>query len=282
MHEFRVRSRIITETTTPFISVHTHRMVHLLVIAMLITRISRVSTLLRSNLPAICTRSLLTRATLPNAQEDKSFRDDFIGTRIFVSNVPPEVDWMEFKDHFKGMGFNVVYASVSKDSITGKSKGHGIVQFEHKSDVIKCFESIHKYNLRGNVLSAREDRQEKRGDGERSISSRSQPRQDRRTPSKPAESPVFRIRKWKLADGYTLEGITKLGVNIAAVEVLLLEREKERNAHNFTKADEMRDKLRSLHRVQVEDKTRSWKPLMARAPVKGATESEVDDFFNDL
>ena len=44
---------------------------------------------------------------------------DFRATRIFVSGIPLNIDWLLLKDHFKKSFPEVVYASVSIDRETG-------------------------------------------------------------------------------------------------------------------------------------------------------------------
>ena len=58
---------------------------------------------------------------------EPEFRAQFERTRVFVENLPPDVDWQRLKDHFLDENYPVVYASVSTDA-SGRSKGHGIVQ----------------------------------------------------------------------------------------------------------------------------------------------------------
>merc|ERR1712226_128655 len=58
---------------------------------------------------------------------NKTFREDFRGTRVFVKNIPSQITWQDLKDHFKVAG-DVVFASISEDRETGQPKGHGIVQ----------------------------------------------------------------------------------------------------------------------------------------------------------
>ena len=56
------------------------------------------------------------------------FRQNFEGTRCFVENLSFETDWRMLKDAFSYEGYPVVYASVSEDRNTGRSKGHGSAQ----------------------------------------------------------------------------------------------------------------------------------------------------------
>eukprot|EP00965_Chrysotila_dentata_P262179 6214494-Pleurochrysis_carterae.AAC.5 len=61
---------------------------------------------------------------------EPEFRTRFAETRVFVENLTFETEWTDLKDHFKQAGYPTVYASISTDRDTGRSKGCGIVQFE--------------------------------------------------------------------------------------------------------------------------------------------------------
>ena len=51
------------------------------------------------------------------------------GTRLFVSGLGPETQWWALKEHFTDAGLSVTYAKVSSEQDTGRSRGHGIVEF---------------------------------------------------------------------------------------------------------------------------------------------------------
>lgn len=222
--------------------------------------------LLRSPAWRRCLLSLSTKSPI-----NQEFMNNFQGTRVFVENIPPNTDWREFKDFFKRMGLKVVYASISKDS-DGKQKNYGIAQFESVADREKCMELVKEYKLRGNTLSVREDRQEKRGEGERSLQ-----------PRAPPVSRPFRIRKWKLAEGYSIADVVSWGFDIKTIVELLERREKQRGLRNFEYADELRKELRLSHGVQCDDDKRTWKPLVnfkARSPPN--SESDLDEIFKEF
>lgn len=223
------------------------------------------------------TRFAASTARSTSAEGDStSFRNDFQGTRVFVSNIPPSVNWQVLKDHFRvKLGLNVVYASISKDMSSGMSKGCGIVQFETKGDVIKCIELSKSIPLEENILYVREDHQEKRGEGKKFLSEKIY----NRKPGSAGDE--MRPKRWSLAEGYTNEGLAQLGVDVSAVEALLEKREIQRARKNFKASDDMRNELRVKFGVQVEDKLHQWKPLMKRTdPVAGG--GDLDDFFNKL
>ena len=95
------------------------------------------------------------------ASENRNFRDDFLGTRIFVQNLPEGCDWKQLKDHFKSAG-SVVYASVSKDIVTNVCKGHGIVQYETTNEAKHALATMNNVMFLNNELRLRPDMQERR------------------------------------------------------------------------------------------------------------------------
>ena len=95
------------------------------------------------------------------ASENRNFRDDFLGTRIFVQNLPEGCDWKQLKDHFKSAG-SVVYASVSKDIVTNVCKGHGIVQYETTNEAKHALATMNNGMFLNKELRLRPDMQERR------------------------------------------------------------------------------------------------------------------------
>ena len=69
-------------------------------------------------------RSQLKQSRRSNDSDNvNNFRNDFRGTRVFVQGIPTHIsDWRLVKDHFKIAG-EVVFASISIERNTGKSKG---------------------------------------------------------------------------------------------------------------------------------------------------------------
>ena len=91
---------------------------------------------------------------------DPTFRQK----RIFVSNLPPHVDWKLLKDYFVfEFGDRVVYASVSEDIRTGESKGCGLVQFETVDDAQRAIEMMNEKVFDGYTIRIREDKQTREG-----------------------------------------------------------------------------------------------------------------------
>ena len=83
--------------------------------------------------------------------ENTSFRQNFRGTRVFVTGLPDDVTWQILKDHFRQAG-EVVFASVSADMETGKSKGYGVVQYETTHEALKAIEIMRDFPLNGSQL----------------------------------------------------------------------------------------------------------------------------------
>eukprot|EP00899_Mesostigma_viride_P009455 jgi/Mesvir1/18510/Mv14018-RA.1 len=83
-----------------------------------------------------------------------------LGRRVYVSNLTYETTWKDLKDHFRAMG-NVLYADVLTDPATGKSKGCGIVEFEHASQALAAIAHLSNTNLGGRLILVREDREDK-------------------------------------------------------------------------------------------------------------------------
>ena len=202
----------------------------------------------------------------------KEFVNNFQGTRVFVENIPLNTDWREFKDFFKSMGLKIVYASISKDA-AGNQKSYGIAQFETVADKEKCIGLVKEYKLRGNILTVREDRQERRGNVEKTLKPKTET----------APSTRFRPRVWRLAEGYTMADVSAWGFDLKAISELLDKREKQRAQRNFEFADELRNELRRIHGVQCEDDKRTWKPLVNFKKNTGSiSDSDLDEFFEKL
>jgi RNA recognition motif-containing protein len=165
------------------------------------------------------------------SSSSNNFRDDFIGTRAFIKNIPLGIDWKDLKDFFKSMNLKVIYASISKD-ISGNYKDYGIVQFETVSDRDECIKIVKNFQLKGNILQVRPDVQEKRGTGDRSLRVKpSTTNKYERVPSKSNTNSnlenretTLRTRKWKLADGYTLTDVVSLGFDVKTIVALLEKR----------------------------------------------------------
>jgi RNA recognition motif-containing protein len=109
-------------------------------------------------------------APIQTPAENRNFRDDFQGTRIFVQNIPLDADWKQLKDHFKSAG-SVVYASISQDFMTKQSKGCGIIQYETTAECKHALATLNQQLFKSNNLNLRADLQEKRSTGKTAIQS---------------------------------------------------------------------------------------------------------------
>lgn len=87
-------------------------------------------------------------------EDNTNFRQNFRGTRVFVTGLPDDVTWQVLKDHFRQAG-EVVFASVSADMETGKSKGYGVVQYETTHEALKAIETMRDFPLNGSQLCKR-------------------------------------------------------------------------------------------------------------------------------
>jgi RNA recognition motif-containing protein len=123
-------------------------------------RIKHYSSIVRLHLSATTNKNSVAQ---PDDPEEK--KDVFLNTRVFVQGIPKDVDWPEFKDHFKKSGGNVVYASISIDKITKESKGCGIVQYETIDEANNAIQIMGNFPLRNTKLFVRRDVQEKRNSG---------------------------------------------------------------------------------------------------------------------
>ena len=98
------------------------------------------------------------------ASNDETFEENFQGTRLFVRNIPFDVNWGQLKDFFNAADAGtVVYASISVDMVTRQSKGCGIVQFDTTGAAQKAFETMNGRAMgdKGHLLDIRFDIQER-------------------------------------------------------------------------------------------------------------------------
>ena len=174
---------------------------------------------------------------------DKSFRQDFRGTRVFVQGIPPDVSWQTLKDHFKIAG-DVVFASVSTDPLTGKSKGHGIVQYESTAMAKRAIKIMRDNPLDGADLYVREDVQQgKDGAALKSVSPGGG-----NGPTPPST--------WKCADEAQLEYLAES--EYKGIRALIKARDGARRRNNYEASDEMRDQLKKSYGVQLDDRLKMW------------------------
>jgi hypothetical protein len=196
--------------------------------------------------------------------ENANFRQNFRGTRIFVTGLPDDVTWQTLKDHFRQAG-EVVFASVSADMETGKSKGYGVVQYETTHEALKAIEIMREFPLNGSqlckfrvvfarhcfdlsnihawVVDVRPDVQEKQGKELGTSSSKGA-----RGPTPPT--------KWKCANE---ENISMLSESERkAIVSLIKARDDARRRRQYNASDTMREELKMRYNVHLDDRLKMW------------------------
>jgi len=171
---------------------------------------------------------------------EQNFRQNFRGTRVFVQGLPDWVNWQELKDHFKVAG-DVVFASVSIDTATGRSKGCGVVQFETTDMAKNAIEIMRNYPMSDDhVLYVREDYQE--GDQTRSLS-------NKRGSTPPSV-------QWRCADEENLKLLSS--DDLIKVQSLIKARDQARKRRNYETSDNIREDLKSMYCVHLDDRLKQW------------------------
>ncbi|KAL3941444.1 MAG: hypothetical protein SGARI_000600 [Bacillariaceae sp.] len=174
--------------------------------------------------------------------DTKTFRQDFRKTRVFVKNIPQGVSWQDLKDHFRTAG-NVVFASVSVDVNTGVSKGHGIVQFETTAMAQNAIDIMAEHPMEGNVLFVREDVQENTDPNAR-LRDSSAPR----GPTPPT--------KWKCAN--EANAVFMSEDELDGILNLIKARDDARRRRKYDVSDNIRDELKDVHGVFIDDRLKMW------------------------
>jgi len=82
-----------------------------------------------------------------------------VGRRVYVGNLAWRTSWQELKDKFRENG-NVVYANVMTND-DGRSKGWGIVEFEHPEEALAAINAQNGVDLGGRRMLVREDREDR-------------------------------------------------------------------------------------------------------------------------
>lgn len=173
---------------------------------------------------------------------NRTFRQDFRGTRVFVQGLMPETSWQTLKDHFKLAG-EVVFASVSVDLKTGESKGCGVVQFETTEMAQNAIAIMRNHPLDGATLYVREDVQEKEGAQLRNP----MPRGDKKS-----TVPM----SWTCADENTANMLPE--EEKTAIYSLIRARDEARKRRNFDASDDMREELKFKFGVHLDDRLKMW------------------------
>jgi hypothetical protein len=174
--------------------------------------------------------------------DPKTFRQDFRKTRVFVKNIPQGISWQDLKDHFRVAG-NVVFASISVDNDTGESKGHGIVQFETTAMAEHAIAIMRNHPLEGNELFVREDFQETKDPSAR-LRNSSAPK----GPTPPT--------KWKCANEDNARYMDE--EELTSIRNLIKARDDARRRRKYDVSDTIRDELKQVHGVFIDDRLKMW------------------------
>ena len=174
--------------------------------------------------------------------DQKTFRQDFRKTRVFVQGIPSGVSWQDLKDHFRVAG-NVVFASVSVDPETGESKGHGIVQFETTDMAQKAIDIMRDYPLDGQPLFVREDVQEPKDQQARL--------RDKNLPKGPTPPTM-----WKCANEDNAMYMSDS--EQASIRSLIKARDDARRRKKYDVSDRIREDLKETYGVFIDDRLKMW------------------------
>lgn len=180
-----------------------------------------------------------------DGRRNRTFRQDFRGTRVFVQGLAPETSWQTLKDHFRIAG-EVVFASVSIDSRTGESKGCGIVQFETTEMAQNAIQIMQDHPLDGATLYVREDVQDEK-DGARLRNPI-----PRRGDSKKSTIPM----SWTCADENTADLLDE--DEKTSIFSLIRARDEARKRRNYDASDDMREELKYKFGVHLDDRLKMW------------------------
>jgi RNA recognition motif-containing protein len=205
-----------------------------------------------------------------NDVSNRTFREDFRGTRVFVQGLPESCRWQGLKDHFRIAG-NVVFASVSSaiDPNTGQPKGHGIVQFETTAEARNAIRIMRDHPLDGNTLFVREDvqdensnRQLRYGSNDGTDNDDSDSDDDDDDESQTSDTSVSKKgptppTKWKCADPEMVQQQFD-SITIQTIQQILKARNQARRRRNYEACDAMRDELKKQYNVHLDDRLLMW------------------------
>lgn len=155
-----------------------------------------------------------------------------------------------------------MFASVSIDKNTGKSKRCGIVQFETPSMAKAAIREMRKFPMNGATLYVRGDVQEskQREDSRRSKGNDDRYEHDSRTQSKTKPSIPT---EWKRANDKGDDGEGDLWYNLKdeelkEIESIIQKRDGQRRQNNYKMSDKLREKLKDDFGVHLDDRLKLW------------------------
>lgn len=172
--------------------------------------------------------------------DNRTFRQDFRGTRVFVQGLPPDATWQDLKDHFRVAG-EVVFASVSTDRQTGESKCCGVVQYETTEMARHAIDNMRNFPMDGFKIYVREDVQEREGASLNSM------------PIKKGPTPPS---MWKCANEENTGHLTE--DELMAIRSLIKARDSARFRKQYEASDNMREELKQEFGVHVDDRLKMW------------------------
>ena len=185
--------------------------------------------------------------------------------RIFVTNLPYEIEWQQLRDHFARSGFRVVFARINTDSRTGEQRGNGVVQFETAAEASTALQEMDGTVLMGRRLGCRVDvrwqEHAEESDGDE---------QERTRPEKPQ---AWQGKAWTRAAGTLDDSAEMAAIDPAEILALLERRDAAREVRDFSTADALLDELAGLG-VSVDDARRQkrwWLGKRVDEPARPAT-----------
>lgn len=89
-----------------------------------------------------------------------------MGTRLYVGNLPFEVDGDELRRLFEGDGRGVNEVSIVTDRDTGRPRGFAFVEMTSQADAQAAIGALNGYELAGRAIAVNEAR-ERSGDSRR-------------------------------------------------------------------------------------------------------------------
>jgi RNA recognition motif-containing protein len=157
-----------------------------------------------------------------------------------------------------------VFASVSIDKNTGKSKNCGIVQFETPSMAKEAIREMRNYPMNGATLYVREDVQEskqregsrvgrgKNNDDRYEIDTRAQTKSKSSIPT-----------EWKRANDNDIDGEGDMWYDLKddelkEIESIIQKRDGQRRQNNYKMSDKLREKLKDDFGVHLDDRLKLW------------------------
>ena len=157
-----------------------------------------------------------------------------------------------------------MFASVSIDKNTGKSKKCGIVQFETPSMAKEAIREMRNYPMNGATLYVREEVQEsKQREGSRGGRGKNDDDRyeiDTRVQTKSKSSIPT---EWKRANDNDIDGEGDMWYNLKddqlkEIESIIQKRDGQRRQNNYKMSDKLREKLKDDFGVHLDDRLKLW------------------------